>query len=402
MSGENRQNLYYLKNTAQEYPWGSTTMIPRLLGQPEDTLKRQAELWIGAHPKAPSVTEMNGKSVSIIELIDSDPEYILGKDRALRFGGRLPFLLKVLAAESPLSIQVHPDLAAAKEGYERENRAGLDIESPERNYRDANHKPETICALTPFSALNGFRSPSEMAALLGAATGNLLRKELRLLDTGELKAFYKAIMMMDDAGKKTLFDESMKRLESLKTADKAFDWCLKLGRHYPRDIGFLAPLMLNLVTLEPGQAMNLPAGRLHSYLHGLGIEIMANSDNVIRGGLTAKHMDIPELLRTVVFNSESSSIQNPATAPQGERIFSTMAAEFSLSEIRLEGDRRWSSADRRSAEILLCLEGSSLIGFNGAGSHPFRRGDCALIPSAAPAYIISGESRIFRASVPPG
>jgi mannose-6-phosphate isomerase len=400
MTGENRQNLYYLKNTIQEYQWGSITMIPRLLGHPEDPHRRQAELWIGAHPKAPSVTEINGKTVSLIELTDDDPVYILGNETVRRFGGRLPFLLKVLAAESPLSIQVHPDLAAAKEGYGRENRAGLHPESAERNYRDANHKPETICALTTFSALNGFRPLSEMGTLLGTVTGNLLRDELRLLESGDLKAFYGAIMMMNETRKKTLFNESMKRLESLKTADKAFDWCLKLGGHYPGDTGFLAPLMLNLVTLEPGQALNLPAGRLHSYLHGLGIEIMANSDNVIRGGLTAKHMDIPELLKIVAFRSETISIQNPATAPEGERLFSTRAGEFTLSEIRLERDKKWSSATGRSAEILLCLEGSSAIGFHSGASHPLRRGESVLIPSGAPAYVISGQSRIFRASVP--
>jgi mannose-6-phosphate isomerase len=247
MTGENRQNLYYLKNTIQEYQWGSLTMIPRLLGNREDASKRQAELWIGAHPKAPSVTEINGKAVTLIDLIKADPLYILGSATRRLFGSRLPFLLKVLAAETPLSIQVHPDQASAREGFDRENSAGLDLESSERNYRDANHKPETICALTPFSALNGFRSLSEMEALLER------RPEICCgRNWSSLKGRAEGLLSIpDDDGwereKKPLqrVDEETGKPENIRQGLRMVP---DPGRTLSGDMGFLAPLMLNLVT----------------------------------------------------------------------------------------------------------------------------------------------------------
>ena len=276
------KNIYFLKNIVQEYAWGSPTLIPGLMGYGNSEKKPQAEMWIGAHPKAPSLVIDDGKTVPLSRFISESPEEILGSDAAKRFDNSLPFLLKILAAQSPLSIQVHPNLQQARDGFARENSTGIPLDSPERNYRDANHKPETVCALTPFQALNGFREPSEAADLLKISAGTSLENEIKLLERGDIKSFYTRIMTMDSEERNRLLSEFITSAGELQHENGIFRWCMKLHNDFPGDIGILSPVILNLVRLEPGLSMNLAAGQLHAYLQGLAVEIMANSDNVIR------------------------------------------------------------------------------------------------------------------------
>jgi len=222
--------IHKLQNQIKHYDWGSAKQIPDLLGiKDNDPEKPYAEMWMGTHPSAPSLAADSGVSLKEIS-------------------GELPFLLKLIAVEKPLSIQVHPNKEQAQEGFKRENDAGISIDSPLRNYKDRNEKNELICAITPFTIIAGFMEPNKIYASLG---GDSLREQWDLV----------------------------RKLESL----------------FPHDVGVFSPLYLNIINLQPGQGLFLPAGTPHSYISGFGVELMTNSDNVIRGGLTSKHVDSDEL-----------------------------------------------------------------------------------------------------------
>ncbi|GBU27146.1 mannose-6-phosphate isomerase [Treponema sp. R8-4-B8] len=226
--------IHKLQNKIKHYEWGSTRILPEFLGLAKngnnDFKEPYAEMWLGTHPLGPSVTQVGGNSVSLKEI-----------------SGELPFLLKLIAVEKPLSIQVHPNKKQARQGFERESEMGLEIESPVRNYKDQNNKSEIICAITPFTLMAGFKDIKEIYASLGAVSSEQT--------------------------------DLIKKLNSL----------------YPQDSGVFSPLYLNLITLQPGQGLFIPPGVPHAYISGFGVELMTNSDNVIRGGLTHKHIDIDEL-----------------------------------------------------------------------------------------------------------
>lgn len=316
-----------LDNTVRPYAWGSPTAIPHLLGV-EPTGEPQAEMWMGAHPGAPSRTARG----TLAEVIDADPERELGKETVARFGPRLPFLLKILAAGAPLSLQVHPDLEQAREGYDDEERRGVPIDAPHRNYKDANHKPELICALTEFDGLCGFREPAHAAELLAALGVDSLKPYVDLLgahpEEAALREVLTAILSAD-------------RADMARTVAEATAACARLGgdhapyadlaHHFPGDPGVIAAMLLNHVRLQPGEALFLGAGVPHAYLDGLGVEIMANSDNVLRCGLTPKHVDVPELLRVVRFEAGDPGVLRPEAAPDGEEVYETPIDEFRLS-----------------------------------------------------------------------
>ena len=277
---------FRMKNTVQAYAWGSRTAIPELLGKHSPSTKPQAELWIGAHPKAPSLLWHQGRWQALDQLISQYPEEFLGRSVASRFGPRLPFLLKVLAADQPLSIQAHPDTIQAKAGFRRENEAGIELTVDHRNYKDPQHKPECMCALAPFTGLCGFRSLSNMMSLMGSVWPINDNALLTTLTKKGIKSFFKSVMTLPTKKRLGLISQTVLQAESMIDINPAFPWMVRLNRLFPGDIGVLAPLYLNIVELQPGEAIFLPAGQLHAYLNGVGIEIMANSDNVLRGGLT--------------------------------------------------------------------------------------------------------------------
>ncbi|MFC4327817.1 mannose-6-phosphate isomerase, class I [Streptomyces andamanensis] len=378
-----------LDNTVRPYAWGSTTAIPHLLGV-EPSGEPQAEMWMGAHPGAPSRT---GRG-TLAAVIDADPERELGAEAVARFGPRLPFLLKLLAAGAPLSLQVHPDLDQAREGYADEERRGVPADAPQRNYKDANHKPELICALTEFDGLCGFRAPAEAAALLAALDVDSLKPYVDLLrarpEEAALREVLTAILTADPA-------------ETARTVGEAATACARLGgdhapyagiaHHYPGDPGVLAAMLLNHVRLQPGEALFLGAGIPHAYLNGLGVEIMANSDNVLRCGLTPKHVDVPELLRIVRFEAADPGVLRPEAAPDGEEVYETPIDEFRLSRYVLAEGAPAHDLTLATPQILLCTAGSVR-----AGEEELTPGQSVFVPAGEKAEV-SGTGTLFRATV---
>ena len=394
-----------LKNTIQEYAWGSTRAIPDLLGRKNPERKTQAELWMGAHPKAPSLVQHNGPWVSLQELIAKNPVDVLGKKVAENFNNRLPYLFKVLAAAKPLSIQAHPGLHQAREGFQRENAQKIPLDAPNRNYRDDNHKPECICALTRFWALSRFRKISGILYYFEKL--NLQQLEVELADFQKrttshgLKRFYTSLMTMDMDRQKRIIDEALGQAQGFESEDPVFKWMLKLADDYPDDIGVLSPILLNLICLEPGQAIFLDAGELHAYLQGLGIELMANSDNVLRGGLTPKHVDVPELLRVLKFEDRDITLLKPGKSVANELVYPSPVAEFVLSVITLNKKAIYQSPQDRSVEILICTRGKATIfDRHDLSETPLRQGASAIIPAAVEGYSLKGEGTFYKAGVP--
>ncbi|MEJ2658233.1 MAG: mannose-6-phosphate isomerase, class I [Desulfobacterales bacterium] len=394
-----------LENIVQEYAWGSYTALPELLGNDSPARVPQAELWMGAHPKAPSMVKWNGKQQSLLELVEKYPKDILGEKVADKFQNRLPYLFKVLAAAKPLSIQAHPSLNQAKDGFERENRLGIPFNAFNRNYKDGNHKPECLCAVSPFWALNGFRKISEMTKLLERICPPGIKKTLDFLrqqpDSDGLKHFFNTMMTMDRRSRKRVVDDAVKNAQTVKDENKAYQWMIDLDKEYPSDIGVFSPVILNLICLEPGQAMFLPAGTLHAYLEGVGIELMANSDNVLRGGLTPKYVDVKELLNVLNFEEHEINILHARRINPCEYRYETHAEEFALSVITVKTDMSYYSPDERCVEILLCTEGDAVVAnFTGNSSVDIKKGMSILIPAAVKKYNIKGDAVLYKAAVP--
>jgi len=393
-----------LKNKIQDYAWGSLTSIPELLGIKPNG-EPHAELWMGAHPKAPSMVSEDGEWVSLATLIEKQPVDILGKVVVEKFGASLPYLFKVLAAAKPLSIQAHPSMAQAKTGYENENRLGVPLTAPHRNYKDPNHKPECICALTPFWALCGFRPYEEMVSLLEATCPSGLTEEIENLkhhmDASGLKQFFSHLISLEPEHRDEITAAAVSNVAKLSDKHPVFEWVEKLYQDYPGDIGIFAPVLLNLVCLEPGQALYLPAGELHAYLDGTGIELMANSDNVLRGGLTPKHVDIEELLKTLNFEARTLDILKPVSVDEAVSEYTTPAEEFRLSVINLSENNTFKSSENHGVEIMLCEAGRALVtGSVAKNEIEVVKGDVFLVPASTGEYTIKGTAQIFMASVP--
>ncbi|GHU12745.1 putative mannose-6-phosphate isomerase ManA [Spirochaetia bacterium] len=300
--------IFRLDNKIKHYAWGSPDWIPSLTGKQNPGAEPWAELWMGIHGEGPSELETTGGRITLDALIAGNPPEYLGAETAREFGN-LPFLLKFLAAAMPLSIQAHPNLEQAREGFERENRAGLSPSDPRRNYKDPNHKPEIISAITPFTAMAGFRNIAETRALLETffadSTGMEIQDKLLRALEGGFRPFLTALFGLDAAERRILTKTAVTWGEDVNNADapqKALALCGRFAAIYPDDPGILAPLYLNVIELEPGQAIAIPSGMLHAYVYGFGVECMANSDNVLRGGLTPKHIDLEELLRILSFD----------------------------------------------------------------------------------------------------
>lgn len=397
--------IQVLRNPIQNYAWGSETFIPQLTGESAPENVPQAELWMGAHPKAPSLVWHDGEWVPLPDLIREDPERVLGKSAANRFSNKLPFLFKVLAAERPLSIQAHPNRDQARQGFAREDSLEVPLNAPHRNYKDDNHKPEIICALTPFWALIGFRAFEDIIVLtdrLGASSfresvmdsrGQANHESLRRLFTG--------LLTTDADAQRRMVTEVAESCEKYAGADKTFEWTVRLNRAYTGDIGVLSPLFMKIVRLEPGEAMYISSGQLHSYLEGAGIELMANSDNVLRGGLTPKNIDVPELLEILDFSSNERCLLNPERGTDNERLYRCPAEEFILSEISLNEGAVFVGPKERSVEIMICTEGEAkIIDLDRKEDLSLNKGTAIIIPASAGPYRIEGRCTVYRAAVP--
>lgn len=329
-----------LSNTVRDYAWGSKTSLAELFGR-EPSGSPEAELWIGAHPGAPSVLEP--ARLPLDAAIAADPARMLGATVDAQYG-RLPFLLKILAAAEPLSLQVHPNPEQAAAGFAAEQATGPEQDAPDRNYRDDQHKPEMIVALTAFEALSGFRDTAVSAHAFDWLASHVDEESARnaaltvaeALRAGDLAPAVALLMQADDAVRRLAL-LGARAVDAASEDAAAVDPSLlllpRLAAFHPGDSGALIALLLHLVSLRPGEAMSLPAGNLHAYLHGTGVEIMANSDNVLRGGLTPKHVDVPELLRIVRFEPLEPHRVQPLSPAPGLEIYRSGFAEFDLARI---------------------------------------------------------------------
>ena len=399
------KKIAFLENPVQKYAWGSRTFIPDLLGESFPGAEPQAELWMGAHPRAPSTVILHGKQTSLRELIRENPIDILGKSVAGRFGNTLPFLFKVLAATKPLSIQAHPNEDKAREGFEREKRQKIPLSAPNRNYKDENHKPEIICALKPFWVLKGFRKVEEILLLLDKIGTPTLEDERNALggqpNREGLKNFFKALITLEKGRKAQIISEVLEGCKKVTEQYPAMEWVGKLSESYPKDIGILSPILMNPVHLQEGEAINIPAGELHAYLEGAGIELMANSDNVLRGGLTPKHVDVQELLNILTFKTDKIDLLKPKQRKDGEKVYATATDEFILSVLDVHKDTLFQSPTERSVEIMICVEGTARITDLGIGEVlPLKKGSSFIVPAAVAQYQIEGPATIYKASVP--
>ncbi len=410
-----------LRNVVRPYAWGSRTAIAELLGGPVPAPHPQAELWLGAHPADPSVLlHADGGQTSLLEALHTDPDRHLGTRCAQRWGSRLPFLLKVLAAEEPLSLQAHPSAAQAAEGFAREEARGIPRDAPERNYSDSSHKPELICALTEFHALAGFRDPLRTVELLAVLDTPLLAPYRTMLaaepNADGLRTLFTTWITMPEPAVKALLPATLDACVALLRRDGVCgalptshgsdfrNECrvvLELAEMYPGDVGALAALLLNHIMLASGEALYLPAGNLHTYLRGTAVEISANSDNVLRGGLTAKHIDVPELLRVLDFSSGELPVQRGEPIGPHETAYRTPAEEFQLTRLEWAGGESTPVCLRSSwPQILLCTQGSAQLHSPDGASVTLRRGGSVWLPAADPEVTVSPRTaplHLFRA-----
>lgn len=393
-----------MDNQIRPYAWGSRTAIAELIGAPSPAPHPQAELWMGAHPGDSSTLVGPAGERPLIESIADKPVLLLGERVEARFGPRLPFLFKVLAAAEPLSLQAHPSADQAARGFALEEAAGVPIGASGRNYKDASHKPELICALTEFHALCGFREPTTTVRLLADLGVPQLDHYLSLLsgqpDADGVRALFSSILTIPSAVLQPLLTAVLNACVELVRAGSAFSTeyrtALELGERYPGDPGVLASLLLNRVSLEPGQALYLAAGNLHAYLSGVGVELMANSDNVLRGGLTPKHVDVPELMRVLDFSAGQVEILDGTEVRPGELVYPTPAAEFRLSRLALSDQPLELTHD--GPQVVLVTDGSATVTDPDGRSVTVDRGRSVWISAADQGVQITGKGTAFRAT----
>jgi mannose-6-phosphate isomerase len=395
-----------LGNTVQPYAWGSRTAIAELLGEPTPSAGPQAELWIGAHPSAPSVLTRDGVAGTLTAAIAANPSLELGERVARRFGGRLPFLLKVLAADKALSVQLHPTREQAEAGFADEERRGVPRNARERVYVDDWPKPEILCALTPFEALAGLR-PADQAA---EAIEGLGLPELKELVAG-LRANPTPRGVADALTQLLTWPEDHRAQLAAKAVEAAgieagkggpyaaaYDAVVRMSADHPNDIGLVCSLLMNHRVIEPGQALFMGAGGVHAYIKGVGIELMANSDNVIRAGLTPKHIDIPELVRVLDPAVEVPVLTARQTAP-GIEVFDTPVPEFRLSRLTLADGAALTVPGDGGPRVMLCLAGEASVscGTEPDGHFVLERGQSCFLSAADTNVLLTGAGTFFLA-----
>ena len=367
-----------ITNTPRDYAWGSHTAIAELLGS-APTGGPEAELWLGAHPGSPSLLA-DGTPLS--DVVD----------------GRLPFLLKVLAAASPLSLQAHPTMEQAAAGFERENALGVPLDASNRNYKDAFHKPELIYALSDgFRALCGFRSAHAISSTIdrmqAALPGDpaLAAFSDRLESDDDIRDTFEWLVGGGDAVPELVHAvvDSAALLEGGN-----FELVTELARAYPGDPGIVVSLMLNLVTLARGEVLYLPAGNIHAYVEGLGIELMAASDNVLRGGLTPKHVDVPELLSVLDFSPVPVPYLAPTVLSGGIAVYTPDVPDFALAVV--SGTADGAEYPLAGPSIAICTAGSFELAGAGA-TVTLNRGDSVFVTADEERLAITGSGDLFIA-----
>jgi mannose-6-phosphate isomerase len=387
--------MWQLQNTVRHYPWGSRTVIPELLGEVTPADRPYAELWMGAHPDAPSVLS---DGTPLDKAIEQQSEALLGADVRARFGDRLPFLLKVLAAEQPLSLQAHPTIEQAQAGFAAEEAAGVPRDDPTRTFKDRCHKPELLLALTPFEALCGFRPVEESLHCLAKLQVPELKPTIAALARGGLRAAIPQLLALFPEQRESLVSavaEAAARFVAAHDPEfiNTYRWAASLAETYPGDPGVVISLMCNHLKLAPGEAVFLPAGNLHAYLSGAGVEVMASSDNVLRGGLTGKHVDLAALIEVLDFTDGRVPVIHPVLGPGGLR-YPVPVEDFDLTRIQL--DTQPGTLTTRGPQVLLCTEGAAEL-VSAEGELTLGKGQSAFVPAGAQ-VTASGPAVLYRAT----
>lgn len=398
-------NFFKLDNPVQNYAWGSRTTFQTLFSIKNPNQQPQAELWMGAHTNGCSKIQMEGKEVLLSDFINKDKSGVLSLKTKERFG-ELPFLFKVLAAENALSIQVHPNKEEAEEGFAKEDALGIARSANNRNYRDPNHKPELLYALTPYRAMNGFRSFEEIVSLFSKVVEKVeLPVILDLLESFKenmtsvgLEAFFKGVLSLESGDKEASIQGLIKYAESNQQPNIQNDLCtliLELEQSYPGDIGLFAPLMLNVITLIPGEAMFLDARTPHAYLKGTGLEVMANSDNVLRAGLTSKHIDVIELTKCTLFEEKSvSSLLLDPLVEGNRRNYPVPVQDFKF-DCFIQADSV--AVKVNSAEIVLSIDDEVVLEHMSGETMIIIKGESVFIPAYTKEYKLTSKGRVARA-----
>ena len=346
--------MHHVNGLVQRYAWGHPTAIADLVGTEADG-RPQAEMWFGTHPGGPSVLDDGGPLESLV--------------------GPLPFLFKVLAAETPLSLQVHPSREQAIAGFDREEDAGIRIDSPRRNYRDRMHTPELMYALTPFEAVCGVAPLEQTDALLG--------------DLGSSAASLRSILAHGgvNAAIGLLLHDRPDLSDLVRAAAAHHDprcrWLATLADMYPGDASAAIVLLLNYVRMQPGEAIFLGAGNIHAYLRGTGLEVMASSDNVLRCGLTQKYVDVDEVLRILDDSPLADPFVHPVAQPDGGLSYPVPVDDFRIARYDVDGTARWIA---HGPELVFCTEGET---------DGIRRGECTALLGGEHA-ILTGTATVFR------
>ncbi|PHN02303.1 mannose-6-phosphate isomerase, class I [Flavilitoribacter nigricans] len=399
----NYPNLIPLEGVIQDYDWGGYHYIPALIGKEQAANQPQAELWMGAHDRGPAKAWIDGKEVLLSDWIATDPRGILGDRTAQRFANSLPFLFKILDVRKMLSIQAHPTKEAAEAGFERENREGIPLTARHRNYKDDNHKPEIMVALTDFWLLHGFQSKANIEKVLTEMPEfGALRQ---VLSQEEIKGLYRYIMELPQEKVDQLLQPLAERLEPELAAGKLERsqpdyWAAQAFRDYTRDghydRGVFSIYLYNLVNLRTGEGIFQDANVPHAYLEGVNVELMANSDNVFRGGLTSKHVDVDELMLHLQFEPVVPQVLTGTERLQHEHLFPAPVPDFELSRIQLQADDEFLLENQDGPAIYILLSGavSSEIGTLGRGAIFFS-------PDGATVALRGlEEAVVFRAGTP--
>lgn len=379
-------------NVIQHYKWGSKVALTNLYGIANPTNQPIAEVWMGAHPKGSSrIFDNKGKEQSLLEVIKKNPDKLLGKFVSGRFG-ELPFQFKVICANEPLSVQVHPNKNSAKIGFSRENCAGIPINAINRNYKDSNHKPELVFSVTRFHAMNGFREISDMFSLLQPLENAhpSIAIFLKNPDKKYLAKLFSDLFSMQ--GKQKAFALNVLRSVLAYRNDYPWDTINMLSKIYPNDTGLFSPLLLNVITLQPGEAMFVFPETPHAYLKGVALEVMANSDNVLRAGLTYKHIDLPEVIANLKL--EPISVPNlliKAIIKKNMQIYPVPVEDFSFTIHFLSSSVK--VLKKSSAVIIFCIDGHAILS-NRKKSLVLNACESAFIPANEPIIMISGIGRL--------
>ncbi|WP_159626588.1 MULTISPECIES: mannose-6-phosphate isomerase, class I [Actinomyces] len=389
----------------QRYDWGHPTAIPELLGEAPDGAP-WAEQWLGAHPLGPAT--MGEGAGTLAQRIAAEPARLLGEDVMLCFGPRLPFLLKIIAPARALSLQVHPSIGQAIEGYEAEDRAGIDLASPVRNYKDRNHKPEMVLALTDFEAVAGFRAPRRAAEVLSGLSSPLARRMRRTLRLAPgrfgIRQAFTDIVSVDSRPSGEEISELVAELAARLAAGvspsrRADSNAVEMARAFPGDPGIAAALLLNPVTLRAGEALFVPAGSVHAYISGLGVEIMASSDNVLRAGLTPKHIDIPEMLACVDYVAAPPVRPAPEYLSRATRAYYAPVDDFELLVTDVAAADGAVGVPGRGPRILLGIDGRVEVSTT-AGRERLQRGQALFVGADERALTVEGDGSVVQADVP--